>query len=90
MVSKILIISRCSTSFLITFFTAPAVGANSFSDPNASRDVRGVDDEAYFMDNVEEGLEEMEERQSGTSAEAKRINKLWKEANPIAWTIDRL
>ncbi|KAK4014853.1 hypothetical protein OUZ56_027366 [Daphnia magna] len=66
------------------------VEANSISIPSASRGQRSVDEEAYFMDDAEEGQDEMEERQVETSVEAKRINKLWKKANPIAWTIKRL
>ncbi len=43
------------------------------------------DDEAFSFDDAEEE-DLMEERQ----AVAKNINQLWREANPIAWTIKRL
>jgi hypothetical protein len=44
------------------------------------------DDEAFSFDNAEEE-ELMEERQANNQ---QKIKELWKEANPIAWTIKRL
>ncbi|EFX83697.1 hypothetical protein DAPPUDRAFT_301595 [Daphnia pulex] len=44
------------------------------------------DDEAFSFDNAEEE-ELMEERQANNQ---KNIKELWREANPIAWTIKRL
>jgi len=43
-------------------------------------------DDAYSFDDLEE-QEWMEERQAKTP---KNINQLWREANPISWTIKRI
>lgn len=83
-------IKHFQITFHLLFELHHTVEANSISIPSASRGQRSVDEEAYFMDDAEEGQDEMEERQVETSVEAKRINKLWKKANPIAWTIKRL
>ena len=85
-ISKILI----GTRFLLAVQAESRV-TEDMAESGWSQEEEGLADnyEAFsFADAEEEEL--MEEREVKKQKSKKNINKLWKEINPIAWTIKRL